>query len=171
MCFITTYTSFFSQETLEEILIPRMELDGGRKPHIVRYTLQQTLQPIVDCRESLFEIKEHVAQKMLQIGYKHASQFGRWCPVKLLEGDCIQPMQGVGFPSYPVQYRQHVYFISSQEARDEFVLNPLKYLKQSPPKPVVPIKMAIIGPPKCGKTTCKLQIISFKCIKFGGMGR
>ena len=79
------------QETLEDILIPRIELNGGRKPHIVRYTLEQNLKPIVDCRESLFEkaypVKEHVAKKMLQIGYKHPSRFGRWCPVKV--GDCI----------------------------------------------------------------------------------
>ena len=85
------------QETLEELMIPRMELNGGRKPHIVRYTLEQSLRPIVEFRESLFEkvypIREHIARKMLQIGYKHQSRFGRWCPIKLLEGDCIQPMQ------------------------------------------------------------------------------
>ncbi|XP_071818767.1 adenylate kinase 9-like isoform X4 [Apostichopus japonicus] len=152
------------QETLEEILIPRMELDGGRKPHIVRYTLKQTLQPVVECRESLFEkvypIKEHVAQKMLQIGYKHPSRFGRWCPVKLLAKDCIQPMQGVGFPSFPVQYRQNVFFLSTQEDRDSFLLNPLKYLRQPSPKPVVPTKMAIIGPPKCGKTTLANRFVA-----------
>ncbi|PIK35904.1 putative adenylate kinase 9 [Apostichopus japonicus] len=119
------------QETLEEILIPRMELDGGRKPHIVRYTLKQTLQPVVE-----------------------------WCPVKLLAKDCIQPMQGVGFPSFPVQYRQNVFFLSTQEDRDSFVLNPLKYLRQPSPKPVVPTKMAIIGPPKCGKTTLANRFVA-----------
>ena len=29
---------------------------------------------------------------------------------------------------------------------------PSRFLKQPSPKPVVPIKMAIIGPPKSGKT-------------------
>jgi len=32
---------------------------------------------------------------------------------------------------------------------------PSRFLKQPSPKPVVPIKMAIIGPPKSGKTVCK----------------
>ena len=32
---------------------------------------------------------------------------------------------------------------------------PSRYLQQPSPKPVVPIKMAIIGPPKSGKTACK----------------
>lgn len=45
------------------------------------------MKPIVDYRESLFEkvypVKEPVAKKMLQIGYKHPSRFGSWCPVKV----------------------------------------------------------------------------------------
>ncbi|XP_072178424.1 adenylate kinase 9-like isoform X1 [Diadema setosum] len=145
------------QETLEEIMIPRMELNGGRKPHIVRYTLEQTLRPIVEFRDSLFEkvypVREHVARKMLQIGYKHQSRFGRWCPAKLLQGDCIQPMQGHTYPTFPAVYRQHIYFMSTPQLRDDFVMHPLKYLDQPSPKPVVPVRMAIIGPPKSGKTT------------------
>eukprot|EP00057_Strongylocentrotus_purpuratus_P026855 XP_011681329.1 PREDICTED: adenylate kinase 9 [Strongylocentrotus purpuratus] len=144
------------QETLEEIMIPRMELNGGRKPHIVRFTLEQSLRPVQDFRESLFEkvypVREMVARKMLQIGYKHQSRFGRWCPVKLLEGDCIQPMQGHTYPTFPAVYRQHIYFMSTPQAREQFVMHPLKYLKQASPKPVVPVRMAIIGPPKSGKT-------------------
>jgi adenylate/nucleoside-diphosphate kinase len=34
---------------------------------------------------------------------------------------------------------------------------PAKYLKQPSPKPVVPIRIAIIGPPKSGKTTRKYK--------------
>jgi len=34
---------------------------------------------------------------------------------------------------------------------------PFRFLKQPSPKPVVPIKMAVIGPPKSGKTGCKYQ--------------
>lgn len=36
---------------------------------------------------------------------------------------------------------------------------PSRFLKQPSPKPVVPIKMAIIGPPKSGKTGCKFEYI------------
>ena len=79
--------------------------------------------------------------------------------LQLLEGDCIQPQFGPGIPSYPVVYRQYVYFCSSEDARDSFMQFPAKYLKQPSPKPVVPMRMAIIGPPKAGKTTCKIRFI------------
>ncbi|XP_033125059.1 adenylate kinase 9-like isoform X4 [Anneissia japonica] len=152
------------QENLEELMVPRIDINAGRKPHIVRYTLEQNLKPVIDYRPSLFErvypIKESVAKKMLEVGYKHPSRFGRWCPVKTMEGDCIQPMQGPGFTTYPVIYRQHIYFLSSIRAREQFIVNPLKFLKQPSPKPVVPIKMAIIGPPKCGKTTLANRFVS-----------
>jgi hypothetical protein len=35
---------------------------------------------------------------------------------------------------------------------------PMKYLKQPSPKPMVAVQMAIIGPPKSGKTTCEYWI-------------
>lgn len=78
---------YFFQEALEEILIPKYEIDGGRKPHIVRYLLSKKLKPFVEYRHSLFErvypISEKLAKKMLQSGYKQPSRFGRWCPVKV----------------------------------------------------------------------------------------
>ena len=69
------------------MLIPRIELDAGRKPHIVRYTMSKKLRSIVQYRHSLFErvypIPERLALRMLQVGYKQPSHFGRWCPVKV----------------------------------------------------------------------------------------
>ncbi|CAH1800208.1 unnamed protein product [Owenia fusiformis] len=145
------------QDVLEELLIPRIELDGGRKPHIIRYTLTKGLKNIVQYRHSIFErvysISERMAKKMLQCGYKQPSRFGRWCPVQLHEGECIQPMQGLGYATYPCIYRQHIYYLSSPQARDEFVQDPMTFLKQPSPKPVVPVRVAVIGPPKSGKTT------------------
>ncbi|ESO88926.1 hypothetical protein LOTGIDRAFT_105959, partial [Lottia gigantea] len=150
------------QETLTEILIPRLEVDGGRKPHIVRYMLNKKLRPYVEFRHSLFErvypIGENLAQRMLQYGYKQPSRFGRWCPVKLKDGDCIQPISGPGYPTYPCIYRQHIYYLSSLEARSEFIEDPMTYLKQSTPKPVVPIRLAVIGPPKAGKTSLSKRL-------------
>ncbi|KAK7500075.1 hypothetical protein BaRGS_00008622, partial [Batillaria attramentaria] len=145
------------QETLEEILIPKLDIDAGRKPHIVRYILNKKLRPYVEFRHSTFErvytISEKLAHKMIQTGYKQPSRFGRWCPVKLHEGDCIQPMNGPGYPSFPCIYRQHMYFLSSSAAKDTFTNDPMTYLLQESPKPVVPIRIAIVGPPKSGKTT------------------
>lgn len=64
-------------------------------------------------------------------------------------------MTGLGFMTYPCIYRQHVYFLSTPQAREEFTKNPMLYLTQNISRPVVPIRLSIIGPPKSGKTTCK----------------
>jgi len=64
-----------------------------------------------------------------------------------------------GNPTFPAVYRQHVYFLSSAEARTQFMSNPLAFLCQPSPKPVVPIRVAIVGPPKSGKTTCTMDYI------------
>ncbi len=75
------------QDKLEEYLVPRIELDAGRKPHIVRYTMTKKLKNIIQHRSSMFErvypVKEKVALKMLKTGYKQPSRFGRWCPVRV----------------------------------------------------------------------------------------
>ena len=64
-------------------------------------------------------------------------------------------MSGPGYVMYPCIYRSHIYYLSSTQARDEFVSDPIKFTSQPTPKPVVPIKIAVLGPPKSGKTTCK----------------
>ena len=74
---------------------------------------------------------------------------------QLFEGDCIQPMHGSGFQTFPAIYRQFIYFLSSSQAREQFMQDPMTYLRQPSPKPVVPVRMAVVGPPKSGKTSCK----------------
>ncbi len=75
------------QDKLEELLIPRIELDAGRKPHIVKYMMNKRLKSVCQFRHSYFErvqpISEKLANKMLQTGYKQPSRFGKWCPVKV----------------------------------------------------------------------------------------
>ena len=64
-------------------------------------------------------------------------------------------------PTFPALYRQHVYFLSSAEARTQFMANPLAFLCQPSPMLVVPIRIAIVGPPKSGKTTCMICSLSY----------
>lgn len=75
---------------MEELLIPKIEVDGSRKPHIVRYMLNKKLKSVIDARQSIFErvypIGEKLATKMLSLGYKQPSRFGRWCPVRVNRG-------------------------------------------------------------------------------------
>lgn len=151
------------EETLEEVLIPRLDITAGRKPHIVRYILNKKLKPYVDHRHSIFErvypLNDRQSKRILQVGYKQPSRFGRWDPVKMKEGDCIQPMCGPGFQSFPCFYRSHVYFLSSKQNRETFMQNPMTYLIQDSPMPVVPIKIAIVGPPKSGKTSLAKRFV------------
>lgn len=53
---------------------------------------------------------------------------------------------------FPVIYREHIYFMSSPTAREQFKANPEKYVSQSPPLPGVPVRLVILGPPKSGKS-------------------
>lgn len=72
---------------MEELLIPKIEVDSSRKPHIVRYMLNKKLRFVIEARQSMFErvypISEKLAMKMLSAGYKQPSRFGRWCPVRV----------------------------------------------------------------------------------------
>ena len=63
------------------------------------------------------------------------------------------PMIGPSKPTFPAIHRQFIYFLSSAAARSEFMMNPLAFLCQPTPKPAVPIRIAIVGPPKSGKST------------------
>ena len=67
--------------------MPRIIVDAGRKATIVRYTLTKKLKSIVHTRHSIFEriypISEKLANRMIHMGYKQMSRFGRWCPVRV----------------------------------------------------------------------------------------
>jgi len=73
------------QEKLEELMIPRLVVPAGRKPHIVQYLISKKLQSVVQQRYSMFErvysVSGSLASKLLGSGYKLLSRFGRWCPV------------------------------------------------------------------------------------------
>ncbi|KAL7872074.1 hypothetical protein SRHO_G00070570 [Serrasalmus rhombeus] len=144
-------------ELLAELQIPRLTVNAGRKPHIVHYQLQQKVQPLVENREALFQqcrpINYGVARKLLHSSYKFYSAFGCWDPVRYSEGDLMQHVQSPLNASFPIIFHNFIYFFASKETRNTFMLNPIKYLRQRKPNPSLPIKLAIIGPPKSGKTT------------------
>ncbi|XP_014636645.1 PREDICTED: adenylate kinase 9 [Ceratotherium simum simum] len=152
------------QDEFEKFLIPVILINGARKIHIVQYMLNMKLKPLVENRASIFEkcypIGSSLAQKMLNLTYKHISTFGYWDPVKLSEGETIKPIENSENPVYPVIHRQYIYFLSSKETKEKFMKNPIKYIRQPKPKPTVPIRIAIVGPPKSGKTTVAQKISS-----------
>ena len=75
--------------------------------------------------------------------------------LQLREGETIKPIETSENPVYAVIHRQYIYFLSSKESREKFMKNPIKYIRQPKPKPTMPIRIAILGPPKSGKTTGK----------------
>ncbi|XP_036104925.1 adenylate kinase 9 [Molossus molossus] len=152
------------QEEFEKFLIPVIPINGARKIHIVQYVLNTRLKPLVENRASIFEkcypISSHLAQKMLNFTYKYISTFGYWDPVKLSEGKTVRPIINSENPVYPVIHRQYIYFLSTKETKEKFMKNPIKYIRQPKPKPNMPIKITIVGPPKSGKTTVAKKISS-----------
>ncbi|XP_077018750.1 adenylate kinase 9 isoform X3 [Tamandua tetradactyla] len=157
------------QEEFEKFLIPIILINGARKIHTVQYTLNMKVKPLVENRASIFEkcypVASHLAQKMLKLTYKYLSTFGYWDPVKLSEGETFKPVESSETPCYPVIHRQYIYFLSSKETREKFMKNPIKYIRQPKPKPTLPIKIAIAGPPKSGKTTVAQKLASVYGLK------
>lgn len=78
----------------------------------------------------------------------------------------LPPITFSKLQQFPVIYRQHIYFPSSSLNRTLFIENPRKYMSQASPGPGVPITLAVVGPPKSGKTTsmwCVHQEIGTYC--------
>ncbi|XP_063088089.1 adenylate kinase 9 isoform X2 [Cavia porcellus] len=162
------------QEEFEKFLIPIFSVNGARKIHIVQYTLTMKLKPLVENRASIFEtcnaISAHLAQKMVALTYKYISSFGYWDPVKLSEGETFQPIGNTENPIYPVIHRQYIYFLSSKETKEKFMKNPIKYIRQPKPKPTMPVRIIIVGPPKSGKTTVAKKLASEYGLKHLSVG-
>ncbi|XP_073349311.1 adenylate kinase 9 [Pagrus major] len=145
-------------ELLSEQKIPNVSISASRKPRIVQHQMLQKIQPLLTNRESLFQkchpISYSLANKLLLPSYKLHSAFGCWDPIKQYkERGLIQPLQWPLNTTYPLIFHQYIYFFASKENRYTFMLNPLKYLRQPKPNPSLPLKMAVVGPPKSGKTT------------------
>ena len=150
--------------------MPRFTVESNRKINIVRYLIKKRIKRFIDFRQSLFErvypTKLRIANKLIDFGYKQLSRFGRWCPVKVLDGEPVQTLYDDKKKPFPAIHRSYIYFFSSKEARDSFSEDPLKYLEQPSPLSVVPFKLSIIGPPKSGKTTLAKRFAKeFGCVR------
>ncbi|KAK1889504.1 Adenylate kinase 9 [Dissostichus eleginoides] len=166
-------------ELLSELNIPKVSISASRKLRIVRQQMLHKIQPLLTNRESLFQkcqpILYSLAHKLLLSSYKLHSAFGCWDPIKQYkEKDLIQPLQWPLNTTYPLIFHQYIYFFASKENRNMFMLNPLKYLRESKPNPSLPVKIAVVGPPKSGKTTVAkmfAQKYGLACLSIGGVMR
>ena len=67
--------------------------------------------------------------------------------------NAVLPPQRKGVDACPVIYGPRIYFPASHDARECFMANPEYYASGPSPGPAVPIRLAIVGPPKSGKST------------------
>ncbi|KOX80468.1 hypothetical protein WN51_12951 [Melipona quadrifasciata] len=118
--------------------------------------IEEEEEEVREATERIHTIDLETAEALLDRGYYLPSSFGRWCPVQLRENKV--PLQ-MFLPSesareiHPVVHRQFVYFIVGKDAQTEFANSPFEYLEQDSRAPVVPFRLSVVGPPKCGKTT------------------
>ncbi|CAF4826662.1 unnamed protein product, partial [Rotaria sp. Silwood1] len=151
------------KKVFQQEYVPFVIVNASDKPRYVRNRISKKIERFTTLRQNLFErvypIKAQLAQKLIDIGYLHYSKFGKFCPVSLHNGDCFPPPFGLDKSPCTVVYRKYVYFLTDDEARNEFIKNPMFYIRQPPPKSLIPAKIAIIGPPKSGKTTVAKRIV------------
>ncbi|KAF5303331.1 hypothetical protein FQA39_LY10070 [Lamprigera yunnana] len=172
--FVQNYINEFEQKSADELtflqklreeaeteLIPWITVDAGVDEEKVFAQVMMVVETFKFRNESLFErvyeISVDLSEKLLSFGYYFLSKFGKTCPVQIYED--VNPIQMYvpskeQFQLYPVIHRQYIYFLAQKESLVKFKKNPLKYVKQKYVyNPLIPLKVAIVGPPKCGKSS------------------
>lgn len=89
------------------------------------------------------------AERLLDCGYYFLSSFGRRCPVQAYTNEILT----ICSPTFSVIHHSYIYFLNGEKALSAFLMEPSKYISQYFRLPALPLQIAIIGPPKCGKTT------------------
>ena len=147
-----------SLELLEEAQIPRHFIDATRKIHQVYVKTLKEIEPYLrPCRQSMFErvVQVTMAQSdaLLRSGYLSYSSFGRWDPVALKQGNVFRPR--ADGECFPLAYGPYIYYCYTQSTKAKFIKTPLEYISTSNqvPAPPTPVNIAIVGPPKAGKST------------------
>ena len=171
-----------------ELQIPVCAIDARHRMPVVVYSLKKALRPYTIDRAGLLAkctpINGEMAKKLVDHGYKQLSNFKSWCPIEVSYMQVVYRfnilLQSLSFSSklmnvqrpvlpkictlksqlFPVICRDYIYYLSSSSAREQFMTNPEKYLTQTPPKPQVPIRLVIVGPPKSGKSEGNCNIHS-----------
>jgi adenylate/nucleoside-diphosphate kinase len=163
-------------------LIPCVEIDGSqeiekakRHAYIVGDEIKFRGPSFF---ERCYEVSLDVAEKLLESGYYLLSFYGRICPVQYYIGYNPLHMYIASEQKnnlYPVIHRQYIYFLDGKKNRDQFMKNPLKYtVLQNFNFPLIPVRVAVIGPPKSGKTTLANRFrrdLGFKLVSRGETAR
>lgn len=112
--------------------------------------------------ESFCDVPFDLSERLLASGYCFLSKYGRLCPVeyhKQKNPFLKHPLTKKQFNIFPIIHRTFIYFIDGEENVNIFKKNPLFYVTiKRVQYPLVPLKLAVTGPPKCGKSTLANRI-------------
>ncbi|XP_044755201.1 adenylate kinase 9 [Coccinella septempunctata] len=148
------------KEMLLTAPIPYQELNSEKKLEMTQYAALLAVDGYKFRNRSFFErtyeVSIEVAERLLASGYYFLSMFGRTCPIQYHKQDVkVQlfiPMEQQ-FNVFPMIHRQYIYFLVGKEGKEQFRKDPLRYVDiDNFNFPLLPIRIALIGPPKCGKT-------------------
>ncbi|KAL1456150.1 hypothetical protein WDU94_000900 [Cyamophila willieti] len=108
--------------------------------------------------ESVYEVDVATAEKLLEFGFFYLSKYGRLCPIEIhYDKNKIQPFEKrlEQETIYCIIHRKYIYFVHGENNADKFKKNILDYVKFNSVVNTFscPVKIAIIGPVKSGKST------------------
>ena len=123
--------------------------------------------------EFAFPVSPEMAEKLLDQGFYFLSKFGRLCPVQAYRKknpvNMFRPFS-LRKKIFPIVYRSYIYFIAGENEKIKFIEDPIKYTFHEPHHPCVPLRLAVIGPPKSGKSTLCKRLGSMFGLKVITMG-
>jgi len=163
------------REFAEKFNIPWITVSGPDSQSAAMTKITEVLGTNTDSLfESTYEVDLETAEDMLRAGEVHLSQFGRWCPVQAFREGSADPSIKQFCPNledghvHPVVHRKYVYYVAGgPENRDKFSRQPLKYVLGQSKMPLspssFPLKIAVVGPPRSGKSRCAQEL----CFRFG----
>eukprot|EP01105_Mastigella_eilhardi_P028412 TRINITY_DN933_c0_g1_i2.p1 TRINITY_DN933_c0_g1~~TRINITY_DN933_c0_g1_i2.p1 ORF type:complete len:2133 (+),score=547.09 TRINITY_DN933_c0_g1_i2:344-6400(+) len=146
------------QQVVDDLKLAWVEVDADAKPADVWAALLKGLAPFLELRQNLLshcvELSPSAANALLASGCFSLSQFGKVCPVAYFaHKELSYPLPGE--PNmYPLLLQNHVYFCSSEDNRQAFMTEPLKYVAQRNAwTSRVSVLCSVVGPPASGRST------------------
>ncbi|GJQ85313.1 hypothetical protein Trydic_g12627 [Trypoxylus dichotomus] len=149
------------KETFDNELIEWVEIDASSSISMVFDQAMRAVDKYKFRSRSLFErcydINLEMAESLLRDGYYFLSRFGKVCPVQTYEKSnsvlMYYPLEQK-MDLHPIIHRNYIYFLAGKRSRDKFCNDPLFYTMRSDVNfPLIPFRVAVIGPPKSGKTS------------------
>lgn len=150
------------KELCEDELIPWFQVDSLKRNERTLKIIERYVSEMKPRNESFFEqttvIDMELAELLLSKGFYFLSKFGVSCPVRVFENDSLVQMflrDKNNNNLYPILHRSYIYFCSGNENCSKFCKNPLIFIYSDKIDIIVhiPIRFAITGPPKSGKST------------------